>query len=128
MANCFITLAGLKLDIVYGGIDGDWNTNDQVRKSLNNKTYKSLGTTLEEWSYVVKVRYVAASGYAGHAQMKSWRFDRTVAGNTLAFIDEFGTNQGNVTITDMTKPKPIGRNLDGGAAVYTATIKLIKTP
>ncbi len=128
MANCYITLGGLKLDIVYGGIDGAWDTNDQVRISLNNKTYKSLGTTLEEWSYVVKARYVPASGYAGYSQLRTWRFDRTVAGNTLAFIDEFGTNQGNATIVDMTKPKPAGRNLDGGSAVYTATIKLIKTP
>jgi hypothetical protein len=128
MANSYITLGGQKLDILYGGIDGSWDTNDAVRKTLNNKTYKSLGTTLEEWSYDVKVRYVPQPGYAGYSQLRTWRFDRTVAGNMLAFVDEFGTNQGNVTITDMSKPKPVGRNLDGGAAVYTATIKLIKTP
>lgn len=127
MANCYITLGGKKLDILYGGIGGDWKTYDVVRKTLNNKTYKSIGASMEEWSYQVKVRYTPATGYAGYADLRTWRFDRTVAGNTLAFVDEFGASQGNATIADMSKPTPRGKLIDGNA-VYVATIKLVKTP
>lgn len=126
MATCYITLGGYKLDIMYGGIGGDWKTGDVIRRTLNNKTYKSIGITMEEWSYSVKVRYVPDTGYAGYTQMRTWRFSRTVAGNTLAFVDEYGTSQGNVTIEDMSKPAPKGQDIDGSRAVYTATIKLVK--
>jgi len=128
MANCYISLGGKKLDIMYGGIGGDWKTADVIRRTLNNKTYKSLGVTMEEWQYQVKVRYTPATGYAGYSDMRTWRFDRTVAGNALEFTDEFGASQGNVAIADMSKPAPRGKAIDGGYAVYVATIRLVKTP
>jgi len=127
MAYGYITLGGKKIDILYGGIGGDWKTYDVVRRTLNNTTYKSIGASMEEWSYQVKVRYTPTAGHAGYGDLRAWRFDRTVAGNTLAFVDEFGTSQGNVTIVDMSRPAPRGRLLDGNA-VYVATIKLVKTP
>lgn len=126
MANCYITLGGLKLDVLYGGIGGDWEAEDDIQMTLNNKVYRSIGTRSEKWKYGVKVKYVPDSGYAGYSNLRTWRFDQTVAGNSLALIDEFGTNQGNVTIEDMTKPVPKGKTLDGPRAIYTSVITLRK--
>lgn len=124
MSNCYIQINGYKLDIMYGGIDGEWDAEDEIVQTLNNKTYRSIGTRAETWTYLVKVKYTPDAGYAGYAQMRTWRFDQTANGNILPFTDEFGTYRGYVTISDMTKPKPKGKNLDGARAVYTSVIKL----
>lgn len=126
MANTFITLGGLKLEIRDEGVGGQWDGEDTLRMTLNGKRYKSLGVFDERATYDVNVKYVPDSGFAGYAQLFTWASDRTAANQSLTLIDEFGTNRGAWFVESVAKPKKISIDADGAAALYRATLKLAK--
>lgn len=126
MANNYITLGGYKLEIRAEGVGGDWRTEDALRMTLNGKRYKSLGVADERSTYEVNVKVNADAGYASYAQLKTWALDRTVAGQSLTLIDEFGANQGAHYVDSIDKPSKLSIDADGANALYKARIKLAK--
>lgn len=127
MANEFITLGGLKLEIYDEGVSGQWATEDVLRMTLNGKRYKSIGAVDLREEYEVNVKFVPDSGYAGYNDLYTWATDRTVAGQTKTLINEFGTNLGNYVIESISKPRKVSRETDGVNALYRARIKLAKS-
>lgn len=127
MANTFITLGGLKLELRDEGVGGQWSAEDAMRMTLNGKRYKSLGVLDERATYECNVKYVADSGYASYAQLFTWATDRTAANQSLTLIDEFGTNRGAWFIESISKPQKISIDADGASALYRAQLKLAKT-
>lgn len=125
MANSYITLGGYKFTVDMNS-PGRTMPEDMLRVTLNDTVYKSMGNFRARWTYGVQMKFTADVGYGSRAQFLTLMQDRTVAGQLIAFTDEYNVNQGNVMMVSSTYPIAItSADLDNAAAIYRSTIVLI---
>lgn len=122
MANTFITLGAYKFTIDAGS-PGRTMPEDKIRNTLNGTIYKSLGNWKPRWTYDLQIKYAADSGYGNRAQFIAMLEDRTVAGQSLAFIDEYGVTYGPVMIVSSMYPTAlVSGDLDTATSIYKARV------
>lgn len=126
MANTYITVGSYKLTVMAGTPDRTM-PEDIIRVTLGNTTYKSLGNFKRRWTYRVLVKHTPDVGYASRSTLLTLIEDRTVLGQVFGFIDEYGTNQGDVVFGNCTYPEAVSTgDLDNSTAVYRCTIELVE--
>lgn len=127
MANTYITINGSKLTVREGSVGGDWFPNSVVRRTLNGRTYKSVGLGQITWTYTVLIKWIADAGYMSYSTYATLAQNQTVSGNTITLTDEYGVSQGNCVLVNASKPKKVSTAADDKNALYSADIEIQKS-